>query len=101
MLENDMTYVCRKISEDRWLYVTADENRIVGGITKEGIGRYRIQLPLRNGTLLSQPVVFERFKTADRILRSKIQSRTPCKCEVPALTTDDREGGVMAALVGR
>jgi len=101
MLENDMTYVCRKISEDRWLYVTEDEKRIVGGITKEGIRRYRIQLPVRGGTLLSHPVVFERFKTADRILRSKIQPRTPCKCEVPALTTDDREGCAMAALVGR
>ena len=47
MPENVMTYVCRKISEDRWLYVTADEKRIVGSIVKEGIRRYRIQLPMR------------------------------------------------------
>ena len=101
MPENVMTYVCRKISEDRWLYVTEDEKRIVGSIVKEGIRRYRIQLPMRDGTLLSHPVVFERFKTADRILRSKIESRTPCKCDVPAPTTDDGEDCPMAALVGR
>jgi hypothetical protein len=38
MPENDMTYVCRKIGEDRWLYVTDDDKRtIVGGIGKEDI----------------------------------------------------------------
>jgi len=100
MLENVMTYVCRKISEDRWLYVTPDEKRIVGGIIKEGIRRYRIQLPLRDGTLLSQPIVFERFKTADRILRSKIESHSPCKCDVSAPTAGNGECSAMAALAG-
>ena len=96
-----MTYVCRKISEDRWLYVAEGEKRIVGGIIKEGTRRYRIQLPVRDGTLLSHPVVFERFKTADRILRSKIESRTPGECKVPALTADDGDDCAMAVLVGR
>ena len=101
MPENVMTYVCRKITEDRWLYVTADEKRIVGSVIKEGIRRYRIQLPVRDGTLLSHPVVFERFKIADRILKPKIESRAPYQCEVPPTATEDEEACAMVALVGR
>jgi hypothetical protein len=100
MPERDMTYVCRKMSEDRWLYVTENEKRIVGGITQEGFRRYRIQLALHNGNLLWHPVVFERFMVAQRILTSKLASCAAARCKGPVFTAEEGDG-VIADLVGR
>jgi hypothetical protein len=59
-VQKESGYAWRKTGEYRWLCVGEDETAtIVGGILKEGIRRYRIQLPGREGTLCSGPVVFE------------------------------------------
>jgi hypothetical protein len=72
-VKKNKTYVWRIIDEDRWLCVTEDETAIiVGGITKEGIRRYRIQLPCAEGNLCSAPVIFERFKAAEFSLKAKL-----------------------------
>jgi hypothetical protein len=76
-MQKEKNYVWRKIGEYRWLCVTEDGTAtIVGAITKEGIQRYRIQLPCGNGTLCSGRVVFERFKTAEFSLKAKLGIRT-------------------------
>jgi len=97
-----MTYLWRKIAEDRWLYVTDDVQRtIVGGITREGLRRYRIQLPCRGGTLLSQPVIFERFKTAQRILKSKLDPCAASRRKGPVTAAKEAGRYVIAASVER
>jgi hypothetical protein len=76
-VQKESGYVWRKIAEDRWLCVADDAQcTIVGGITKEGIRRYRIQLPCVEGTLRAAPVIFERFKTAEFSLKAKLRIRT-------------------------
>lgn len=76
-MQKESGYVWRKIAENRWLCVTDDETAaILGGITKEGFRRYRIQLPCAEGKLCSGPVIFERFKTAEFSLKAKLHIRT-------------------------
>jgi hypothetical protein len=72
-VQKEKSYVWRNIATDRWLCVTEDDPAtIVRGITKEGIRRYRIQLPCGAGKLCSGPVIFERFKTAEFSLKAKL-----------------------------
>jgi hypothetical protein len=73
-VQKESGYAWRKAGEYRWLCVAEDETAtIVGGIVKEGFRRYRIQLPGREGTLCSGPVVFERFKIAEFLLKAKLR----------------------------
>jgi hypothetical protein len=86
-VQKESGYVWHQMSECRWLCVAEDETAtIVGGIVKEGFRRYRIQLPGREGTLCSGPVVFERFKTAELSLKAKL-----------GIYTIQREFSVLAA----
>ena len=45
---------------------------IVGDIIKEGFRRHRIQLPNREGTLCSRRIIFETFKVAEFLLKTKL-----------------------------
>lgn len=67
-------YLWRQIGGYRWLYVRQDNKRsIVGGITKDGTRRYRIQLACHHGILLSEPIIFERFKLAQSVLKARLR----------------------------
>ena len=71
----DNEYVWRQIGEHRWLCVQQDSNHILGGITKEGIRRYRIQLASHGGILLSDVIILENFQLARRMLKAKLRIR--------------------------
>ena len=79
-------YAWRQIGDHRWLCVTADEKRIVGGITKDSIGRYRTQLAARDGILLSQPIIFEHFERAQTVLETKLAIHKPMRRPVANYT---------------
>jgi hypothetical protein len=105
-VQKESGYVWHQMSEYRWLCVAEDETAtIVGGIVKEGFRRYRIQLPGREGTLCSGPVVFERFKTAELSLKAKLGIytiqreifRSGCLCKVGSRCCGYRSGNFHGA----
>ena len=75
-VQTNNEYVWRQIGDNRWLCVRQDNKYcILGGITKEGIGRYRIQLASYGGILLSELIVLEHFKLAQSVLKAKLRTR--------------------------
>ena len=72
-----LTYVWRKMGEDRWLCIAVGKPRVVvGEVIRVGIRRFRIQLRLRTGETVSPKILFEHLKIAQRVLTSKLNSTT-------------------------
>ena len=86
-VQTNSGYAWRQIGDYRWLCVTEDvKHTIVGGITKEGLRRYRIQLAARDGILLSQPIIFEHFKRAQSVLKKKLAIHEAIRRQVTTYT---------------